>query len=119
MITVKGSDEPIGSIDVVDYENGIIKLLDPPFENGKLNPRLYKIKFPKDSYAWLYSKDRTWGGNQTIEETESGYILSFEASQFKPVLRWILGWGDEAAPLEPPELVAEWKEKVRKMAERV
>lgn len=82
-------------------------------------PRVYKIKFSKDSYAWLYSKDRIWGGNQSIEETDNGYILSFEASQFKPVLRWILGWGDEAVPLEPPELVAEWKEKVIKMARKI
>ncbi len=79
--------------------------------------RLYKIKFHKDSYAWLYSKDRIWGGNQTIEETESGFILSFEAKQFKPILRWILGWGDEAEPLAPAELVVEWKKKVEKMAE--
>lgn len=82
-------------------------------------PQVYKIKFSKDSYAWLYSKDRIWGGNQSIEETDNGYILSFEASQFKPVLRWILGWGDEAVPLEPPELVAEWKEKVMKMTEKL
>lgn len=82
-------------------------------------PQVYKIKFSKDSYAWLYSKDRIWGGNQSIEETENGYILSFEASQFKPVLRWILGWGDEAEPLEPPKLVSEWKKKVSKMAEKL
>lgn len=79
-------------------------------------PRLYKIKFPKGSYAWLYSKDRIWGGNQNIEETDGGFILSFEASQFKPVLRWLLGWGNEAEPLAPAELVSEWKEKVSKMA---
>ena len=29
---------------------------------------------------------------------------------------WVLGWGDEAMPLEPAELVSEWKEKVSKMA---
>ena len=80
------------------------------------NPQIYKIKFPKDSYAWLYSKDRIWGAKQTIEECDDGYILSFEASQFKPILRWILGWGKDAEPLEPAELVSEWKEKVSKMA---
>ena len=80
-------------------------------------PQVYKIKFLKGSYAWLYSKDRIWGENQTTEETEDGYILSFEASQFKPILRWVLGWGDEARPLEPDELVSEWKAKVSKMAQ--
>ena len=80
---------------------------------------MYKIKFYKDNYAWLYSKDRIWGGNQSIEETEKSYIMSFEASQFKPILRWVLGWGDEVVPLEPPELVEEWKEKIKKMSEKL
>lgn len=79
----------------------------------------YKIRFEKDSYAWLYTKDRIWGDNQAVEETESGYILSFEASQFKPILRWVLGWGNEAEPLEPAKLVSEWKEKVRKMSLKI
>ena len=82
-------------------------------------PQIYKIKFPKDSYAWLYSKNRIWGAKQTIEECDDGYILSFEASQFKPILRWILGWGKDAEPLEPAELVRCWKEEVLAMAEKV
>ena len=82
-------------------------------------PQIYKIKFPKDSYAWLYSKDRIWGGKQIIEETEDGYILSFEASQSKPILRWVLGWGNEAEPLEPADLVKCWKENIQKMSKKV
>ena len=46
-----------------------------------------------------------------------GYILSFEASQFKPILRWILGWGKDAEPLEPAGLVKSWKDAVHEMAE--
>ena len=83
------------------------------------NPQAYKIKFPKDSYAWLYSKDRIWGAKQTIEECDDGYILSFEASQFKPILRWILGWGKDAEPLEPADLVKRWKDAVHEMAEKI
>ena len=83
------------------------------FYNG--NPQTYKIKFPKDSYAWLYSKDRIWGANQTVEETKDGYILSFEANQDKPILRWVLGWGDEVEPIEPEELVIQWKKKIENM----
>ena len=82
-------------------------------------PQIYKIKFPKDSYAWLYSKNRIWGAKQTIEECNDGYILSFEASQFKPILRWILGWGKDAEPLEPAELVRCWKDTVHEMAEQI
>lgn len=83
------------------------------------NPQIYKIKFHKDSYAWLYSKDRIWGAKQTIEECDDGYILSFEASQFKPILRWILGWGKDAEPLEPAGLVKSWKDAVHEMAEKI
>ena len=83
------------------------------------NPQIYKIKFHKDSYAWLYSKDRIWGAKQTIEECDDGYILSFEASQFKPILRWILGWGKDAEPLEPADLVKCWKDTVLEMAEQI
>ena len=79
----------------------------------------YKILFRKDSYAWLFSKDRIWGDNQSTEESDEGFIINFEATQFKPVLRWVLGWGDEVEPLEPPELVAEWKSKIKKMAEKL
>ena len=83
------------------------------------NQKLYKIKFDKGSYAWLYSKDRIWGDKQTVEEKEDGFILSFEANQFKPILRWVLGWGDEVEPLEPKELVAEWTRKIKNMASRI
>ena len=83
------------------------------------NPQIYKIKFHKNSYAWLYSKNRIWGAKQTIEECDDGYILSFEASQFKPILRWILGWGKDAEPLEPADLVKCWKDTVLEMAEKI
>ena len=83
------------------------------------NPQIYKIKFHKNSYAWLYSKNRIWGAKQTIEECDDGYILSFEASQFKPILRWILGWGKDAEPLEPADLVKCWKDAVHEMAEKI
>ena len=55
---------------------------------------------------------------QTVEETKEGFILDFEAKQFKPILRWILGWGDEVTPLEPQELVGEWKQKIAKMMDK-
>ena len=83
------------------------------------NQKLYKIKFYKDSYAWLYSKDRIWGANQTVEETEDGYVLSFEANQNKPILRWVLGWGDEVEPIEPEELITEWKNKIMNMSKKL
>lgn len=52
----------------------------------------YSIKFKKGSYAYKYMKDRIWGEYQEIREVEDGYILEFEATQYKPILRWVLGW---------------------------
>lgn len=76
----------------------------------------YSIKFKKDSYAYKYMKDRIWGEFQEIREVEDGYILEFEATQYKPILRWVLGWGSEVEPLEPQKLVDDWKEEIRKMS---
>lgn len=76
----------------------------------------YSIKFKKDSYAYKYMKDRIWGEFQEIREVEDGYILEFEATQYKPILRWILGWGSEVEPLEPQKLVDDWKEEIWKMS---
>ena len=75
----------------------------------------YSIKIKKDSYAWLYIKDRIWGEFQEIKEEEDFCILEFEATQYPPILRWVLSWGPDVEPLEPERLVTEWKEKVREM----
>lgn len=75
----------------------------------------YSIKFKKDSYAYLYVKDRVWGEFQEIKEVDDGYILEFEATQYKPILRWVLSFGSEVQPLEPQKLVSDWKEQIRNM----
>lgn len=42
---------------LIDKENGIIKLLDPPFEKGKLEPRIYQIILTRCKGKWgtIYS----------------------------------------------------------------
>lgn len=85
-----------------------------------------RIKIRLSGYAAKYARIRMWGGAQTIEDESGGKIvLSFTTTQFSPencaalgspVLTWILGWGDEAVPLSPPELVSLWRAKVESMA---
>ena len=75
----------------------------------------YKIHFRHGSYAETYAKDRVWGLNPYIEEDETGTIISFENNQSAPILRWILGWGADVKPMEPSELVRDWKEEIKKM----
>lgn len=79
----------------------------------------YRIKIKKDSYAYLYIKDRIWGDFQEIKKTKGGYFLEFEATQYKPILRWVLSWGPEVEPLEPKKLVDDWKEKIRQMKDMI
>lgn len=75
----------------------------------------YSIKIKKDSYAYFYIKDRIWGEFQEIKKVKGGFILEFEASQYKPILRWVLSRGPDVEPLEPEKLVEDWKEKIREM----
>lgn len=77
----------------------------------------YKIKFLKESRAWEEVQNRVWGENQKVEECDDGFFLSFEASQFKEVLSWVLSLGEEVEPFAPEELVTAWMEKVQKMRE--
>lgn len=63
---------------------------------------------------------RIWGANQKVEaevdatsgEPTGSILLKFDSNQYAPILTWVLGWGADAEPLEPPEFVKLWKEKV-------
>lgn len=79
----------------------------------------YRIHFRKGSYAETFAKDRVWGANYFAEEDDTGTIISFENNQFLPILRWILGWGADVQPLEPSELVNQWKDEIKKMYKEI
>lgn len=85
----------------------------------------YEIVLKMKGYAAKYAKIRIWGENQSIEEKDDGeIILHFTTSQFSlksdssggPIMTWILGWGEEAIPLEPQELVNVWKHRIELMS---
>ena len=75
----------------------------------------YRIRLAKGSYAESFARERVWGLNPQIEETESGTVISFDDNQYLPILRWVLGWGPDAEPLEPAQLVDDWKDRIKKM----
>ncbi len=75
----------------------------------------YKIKLKH--YAARHAKNRIWGDEQSITETDDGIILEFESNQYDPILCWILSWAEDAIPLEPKRLVEDWKAHIKKMAE--
>ena len=76
--------------------------LNPSFGITVEEPMKVKIRFTGD--AAFYARERTWGQDQSIEETEDGIILSFTAAGFTEITAWVLSWGRNARVLEPESL---------------
>jgi predicted DNA-binding transcriptional regulator YafY len=77
------------------------------------NKKRYSIAFYDDSVMWI--KERVWAKDQKTEETGDGIIISFTSTQYHKVLEWVLSRGGCAKPLEPLELVNDWKKHIKKM----
>lgn len=77
----------------------------------------YKIHF--SGYAASFVQDKIWSKNQVIttNEEKGGIEMTFTSNQSKPILNWIMQWAPEAYPIEPPEFVEEWKQRVQKTYE--
>jgi predicted DNA-binding transcriptional regulator YafY len=78
----------------------------------------YRVAFYGGAAVW--AGERKWAADQTIEETAGGVIIGFTSSQYDKVLEWVLSRGCLAMPLEPEDLVEDWKnhvEEMRRLAE--
>lgn len=75
----------------------------------------YKILFRSGSYAESFAKERIWGDNPAVEITDKGTVISFDNNQYLPILRWVLGWGADARPLQPEQLVQDWRAEIKRM----
>jgi hypothetical protein len=60
-------------------------------------------------------KERKWADDQAITENNAGLTLEFSITQYANILAWVLSFGQYAVLLKSKELVAEWRENVRKM----
>jgi len=78
--------------------------------------RRFKIAFYNDGAMRI--RERIWAADQRIKETEEGVILSFSSRQYGKVLELVLANGRDAVPLEPAELVKDWKENLKEMVKR-
>jgi predicted DNA-binding transcriptional regulator YafY len=89
-------------------------------ENGRFGAFQYddffdfKIEFYGEARSLLH--EYIWSDNQIIEEKqqENKSIISFTSSQWEPVQKWVLSFGENVRPLEPDWFVVEWKEKLQK-----
>ena len=77
----------------------------------------FRIEFSK--WASLDIQERKWAEDQKIETKENGIVIDFTSAQFHKVLPWVLSFGMNAFPIEPPELVNEWKKHILALYEKL
>ena len=86
------------------------------FEAGEVAH--YKIRFYND--ATLYVKDYVWAKDQKIVDIDENTIeITFSSTQYMKILEWILQQGCNAKPLEPKELVDQWKLQITEMLKMI
>ena len=95
------------------------------FEKGRFGAfqydEAYDFKIEFSGEARNVVRECIWADNQKIEENQKDgkTTISFSSSQWIPIFRWLLSFGENARPLEPDWFVEQWKETVRKMSEKV
>lgn len=94
------------------------------FEKGRFGAfqydEAYDYKIEVTGEARNIVREYIWADNQIIEENqkEGTTTISFTSSQWIPVFRWLLSFGENARPLEPDWLVEQWKQTVKKMVKK-
>jgi predicted DNA-binding transcriptional regulator YafY len=78
--------------------------------------RRFRIAFYNDGAMRI--KERLWAADQRIKETSNSVILSFSSTQYGKVLELVLANGRDALPLEPKELVRDWRDNLRDMQKK-
>jgi predicted DNA-binding transcriptional regulator YafY len=76
----------------------------------------FKIVFYDEAIAWV--KERKWAANQKIVDNGDHVLAGFTSTQYEKVLEWVLSQGCNAVPLEPPELVEDWRVHIEYMRKR-
>ena len=95
------------------------------FEKGRFGAfqydEAYDYKIEVTGEARNIVREYIWADNQIIEENqkEGTTTISFTSSQWIPVFRWLLSFGENARPLEPDWLVEQWKQTVEKMVKKI
>src|SRR3954470_17863475 len=69
-----------------------------------------------DHIEWLV--ERHFGRAGNVVEADDGIVFETEYGNSRQLLSWVLGLGERARVLEPPELVEEAEERVRLLVER-
>lgn len=63
-----------------------------------------------------YIREKRWHASQKLSNRDDGGVeLRMRLSSLVEVQRWILGWGGDAVPVQPPELVTGVREAARRL----
>ena len=76
-----------------------------------------KIRFT--GRAAVVIKSQTWHPNQKLEFKDDYAELSLPIAEYYEILSRIISHGEEAQPIEPPELVNAWKEKIKELSKLI
>ena len=91
------------------------------FEKGRFGAfqydEAYDYKIEVTGEARNIVREYIWADNQIIEENQKEGTTTI--SQWIPVFRWLLSFGENACPLEPDWLVEQWKQTVEKMVKKI
>ena len=95
------------------------------FEEGRFGAfqydEVYDFKIGFSGDARNTGRECIWADNQILEENQktATTTISFTTSQWIPVFRWLLSFGENARPLEPDWFVENWKNTIKKMSENI
>ena len=80
-----------------------------------------RIRFAPQVVRWVRERQHYgYRGDEVSDETEDdqGVIMRFEVEDFGEIKAWLLSWGADAEPLEPPALRELIRDEVAKMTRR-
>jgi predicted DNA-binding transcriptional regulator YafY len=80
--------------------------------------QMVRIRFAPQVVRWVRERQHYGyrGDDGDDEETEDGLIMRYEIEALDELKAWLLGWGADAEPLEPPALRTMIRDEVTKMA---
>jgi len=71
---------------------------------------VFDVAIRFNSSTASYIREKRWHPSQQLRELKGGAVeLRLRLSSLGEIERWILGWGGNAVPIRPPELVASIK----------
>jgi len=84
---------------------------------GLIRGDMQRVRVFFDERVARFVRRRQWHPTQQIRKVSGGIELTMEVAGLLEVTNWILGFGDKAIVLEPPELRADVAAELRRAAE--